>query len=58
MDNMLIKYETGNEAEGFDLGLLGESFSGTNAVLKELAELTAANAQATYGIISSDARAG
>lgn len=39
MDDMIIKYQ-GDDAEGFDLGLLGESFSGMNSVLKELAELT------------------
>lgn len=39
--NLLIKYTEQNEAsEGYDLGLLGESFSGFNDVFKELFEIS------------------
>lgn len=41
---MNIKY-TGDDSEGFDLGLLGESFSGMSAILKEMSELTGINGE-------------
>lgn len=40
-ENLLIKYiEQDNEGPGFDLGLLGESFTGFNDVFKELFEIS------------------
>lgn len=39
--NLLIKYiEQNKESAGYDLGLLGESFSGFNSVFKELFEIS------------------
>lgn len=39
--NLLIKYiEQNNYADGYDLGLLGESFTGFNEVFKELFEIS------------------
>ncbi len=40
MDEVLIKYDGASDGAGFDLGLLGESFSGMNHILKDLVELT------------------
>ncbi len=40
-ENLLIKYiESGENQPGYDLGLLGESFSGFNDVFKELFEIS------------------
>lgn len=44
-ETMLIKYDNGNDADGYDLALLGESFSGMSSVLKQLAELTGIEAE-------------
>lgn len=42
MDDLYIKYET---TGSFDLGLIGESFSGLNSILKDLSEMTGINGE-------------
>ncbi|HKR81992.1 MAG TPA: hypothetical protein VJR27_03250 [Candidatus Saccharimonadales bacterium] len=56
-DNLLISYQDG-EVSGFDLGLLGESFTGMNALLKDISstmgiqgEITLKTTQITHGSI-------
>jgi hypothetical protein len=41
MAELKVKYANSNDQDGFDLGLLGESFSGLNVVLKDFGELMA-----------------
>src|SRR5688572_4215420 len=40
MSDVNITYKNNDSAEGFDLGLIGESYIGTNSIMKELAALT------------------
>jgi hypothetical protein len=40
MDDLIVKYHSPEDGEGFDLGLLGESLSGMNSVLNDLAKMT------------------
>lgn len=43
-ETIIVKYDNGDDAEGYDLTLLGESFAGMSSVFKQLSVLTGIDA--------------